>query len=223
MENTWEMENHYLSLYSFMIVKVLQNLLREVKSAIWWVVDEMEVTWWSRLTCGAIFVAGFVIFRHWWGRQLELSPAGCSCRCGRWSWLRLRKVCMFWIKKIKEGRESHKKKSPRLRARIAHTSSRGRNRCLPDLCLIKLSHPIRAHIYYRNHRPLVTTSQGRSGPAGVGHHLRVMDDGTGALHNGRERRMMEGDAGEQRTSTVPALFIRGCKDVRITVAIPASS
>lgn len=50
-----------------------------------------------------------------------------------------------------------------------------------------------------------------------------MDDGTGALHNGRERRMMEGDAGEQGTSMVPALFIRGCKDVRITVMIPASS
>lgn len=48
----------------------------------------------------------------------------------------------------------------------------------PDLCLIKLSHPIRTHIYYRKHRPLVRTSQGWSGAAGIGQHLRVMDDGS---------------------------------------------
>lgn len=48
----------------------------------------------------------------------------------------------------------------------------------PDLCLIKLSHPIRTHIYYRKHRPLVRTSQGWSGAAGVGQLLGVMDDGT---------------------------------------------
>lgn len=47
----------------------------------------------------------------------------------------------------------------------------------PDLCLIKLSHPIRTHIYYWKHRPPVTASQGWSGAAGIGQHLRVMDDG----------------------------------------------
>lgn len=86
-------------------------------------------------------------------------------------------------------------------ARGAHRSHIQRRMELrpPDLCLIKLSHLIRSHIYYRKQRPLVRTSQGQ--PA-LDKTPWAINDGIrqclmGMLH------MMEGDA------TISALFIRG--------------
>lgn len=83
-------------------------------------------------------------------------------------------------------KKQEKWKRERIPPRAGNHGSQQRMKSpLPDLCLIKLSHPIRNHIYHRKHMALVSVPQGWWGQRGTettplsdGWWERVLPDGS---------------------------------------------